>query len=158
MDDEIISKAHMRGVDRLYWDPAERASGILSMINSMRDQLRKKNIKAKRRPGDGIPTDWDLLCFAVEYVGAQAVALQDQHFLNIAIHAERWLYSAHYSNPSKIYGAPDRKKEKKGDEAVQGEGPKQAPKIHRSDESRDHDPGTGDHEEPPTPQGEGGGD
>ena len=154
---EPISKAHMKGVDRLWWDPAERASGILAMINNLREQLKKDNVKNKRHPTDGIPTDWDLLCFAIEYTGAQALAIQDPEFLSLAVAIERWLYSTHYSNPSKIYGPPD-KKEDKLREAIQSEGRKQTSKVRPSVEPRGDDTGAGDHEEPSAPEGAGGAD
>ena len=150
---EPISKSHMKFVDRLYWDPAERASGILAMFNNMREHLRKDNIKNKRHPTDGIPTDWDLLCFACEFIGAKAVAIGDPEFLSYAVSVEKWLYSAHYSNPSKLYGPPDR--EEVGGEVVQSEGPEQAPEVHPSDERGGDAQGSGDHEEPRSPEGTG---
>lgn len=108
-----IPKNQQRSIDRLYWTPSERAVGILSILETVRDGMREENEKKGRDPDYDVPSDWDFLCFAVEYIGQQALILDDPDFLKAAIWINRWLYSAHYNEPSKIYGSPDRKEPQK---------------------------------------------
>lgn len=105
-----ISTAHMRAVNRLYWSPEERATGVLALIDSMREHLKTEN-KRQHLPEDkDIPSDWDLFCFACEYAGQKAIEIGEEELLGIVVALERWLYSAHYSNPGRLYGQPDKLK------------------------------------------------
>ena len=108
---EQIPKEQMEAVDKLYWTPSERATGVHNMIREVREVIRKANIKSGLPPDTDIPSDLDLLCYAVEYMGMQAIAIGEETFQEIAIAASRWLYSVHYSNPGRLWGEPDRERE-----------------------------------------------
>ena len=115
---EPILPSVTKAIDKLYWTPSERASGVHSLLQEMLSHIRKKN-KSNGEPEDkDVPSDWDILCFAIEFTGVQAITLQDEEFLELAVEQGRWLYSAHYSNPGRLYGEPDREEEeqKKGDQ------------------------------------------
>ena len=106
---EAILEAQMKAIDKLYWTPSDRASSIHALFGDMRDYLKKQNVAEGRDPEWDVPSDFDLLCYAVEYMGSQAIVLGDEEFLLIAQHASRWLYSVHYSNPGRLWGEPDRR-------------------------------------------------
>lgn len=106
---EPIPKSQMDAVDRLYWSPSERATGVHSILREILEHLKK------RPDTPDIPTDWDTLCFCIEFVGAQSVVIEDPEFSELAVLLSRWLYSVHYSNPGRLYGEPDRK-EDEGDD------------------------------------------
>ena len=102
---ELIPKSQMDAVDKLYWTPGERATGVHSILREILDHIKKQPDKPE------VPTDWDTLCFCVEFIGAQSVVIQDPEFSELAVQLSRWLYSVHYSNPGRLYGEPDREKE-----------------------------------------------
>ena len=106
---EMILEEQMKAIDKLYWTPSDRASSIHALFGDMRDYLKKQNVAEGRDPEWDVPNDFDLLCYAVEYMGAQAVAIGDEDFILIAQHASKWLYSVHYSNPGRLWGEPDRR-------------------------------------------------
>ena len=56
-----------------------------------------------------MPSDWDIFCFAVEFVGQKSIELDEAELLAIAIALGKWLQAAHYSNPGRIYGEPEMK-------------------------------------------------
>ncbi len=111
---EEIPKEAMRAMDRLYWTTKERASSVHALIGGTREELRKQNVREGRDPEDDIPSDMDLLCYAIEYIGSMAIALGDEEFLLLAQHINIWLQSVHYSNPGRLWGEPDRKEEEDG--------------------------------------------
>lgn len=115
MSEEPISKKQMKVIDKLYWSPSERATGVYNLWLEKAAELRRTNIEERRPAEEGVPSDWDLLCFAVEYVGQQAIVIEDEDFLNIAVALARRLYSIHYSNPGKLYGNPDKSRERAED-------------------------------------------
>ena len=108
-----VSEGHIEAVDRLYWDPRERAMGVLAIIENVRESVREENEEKNRPREEGVPSNWDILCFAVEHVAQMSVALDGDELTPLARRLASWLYSTHYSYPSKIYGAPDRPKGKK---------------------------------------------
>lgn len=122
---EFISKAHMRAVDRLYWSPQERAMGVHALITSLRDHLREENKKHHLPEGKDVPSDWDLFCYACEYAGMQALIINEEELIGISVALNRWLYSAHYSNPGRLYGQPDKPKalREQKEEEKDGESP-----------------------------------
>lgn len=101
---EPISKKMMEVIDKLYYTPSERATGVMALIDDIRAHLRKMK-------DPEIPTDWDILCFAVEYIGQQSLVIGDDDFTAHCISVSRWLYAVHYSNPGRIYGQPDRQQD-----------------------------------------------
>lgn len=106
---EHISRLQMRSVDRLYWSPSERAHGIFALLETMRQGMREKNKEENLPQDQDVPSDWDILCFAIEYIGKQSIALADPDFTRAAVWLSKWLYSAHYNEPARIYGSPDKK-------------------------------------------------
>lgn len=90
---EPIPKAQMLIVDKLYRTPEERATHIWNLIQQVRD---------------GSWSDWDMVCFCIEFLGKQAVVLNDEEFLHYVMYTSRWVYSAHYSNTGRLYGKPDK--------------------------------------------------
>jgi len=93
---EPIPKTQMTLIDRMYLTPSERASKVHELIQKNR--------------GDGEFSDWDIICYCIEYLGAQALVLEEPEFLAHVAETSRWVYSAHYSNPGRLYGKPDRER------------------------------------------------
>jgi len=85
-----LPKAHILAVDRLWLTPAERATKVNAVLKGA--QL----------------TEWDVMCFAVEYIGMQSIAVDDEDLTGIAVALGRWLYTMHYNHPARLYGKPDR--------------------------------------------------
>jgi len=104
---EEIPPQLIESIDANYWSPSERATGVHALITAMRKQLEEDPKVDKR----DIPSDWDFFCYAIKYVGLQAVAIGDDSLIATAVELNRWLYSSHYSNPADIYGQPDKPKE-----------------------------------------------
>ena len=115
MDDPILPSL-MEAIDKLYWSPSERASGVNSLLREMLDHIKRKNKHDKKPEGEDVPTEWDILCFAVEFAGVQAIVIGDDELTGIAVALARWLYSAHYSNAGRLYGDPDKPEEEKKDD------------------------------------------
>lgn len=124
---EMISESFMKRIDSLYFSPSERASVVWKLINDERLRRQKANLKAKPEHHKEIPTDWDLLCFAVEFAGAQAIALQNDELLGVCVELSRWLYSIHYSNTTRLYGGPEKEPEPAGEEQAGPQAPQDAP-------------------------------
>lgn len=106
---DTISPEAIKAIDKLYFTTAQRASGVLSLLNDIRDYLRKQNRNNKRALDWDVPSDWDIFCFAAEYVGQKALEFGDDELLAIAVALGRWLNGAHYSNPHRLYGEPEIK-------------------------------------------------
>lgn len=138
MNGGTISKEQMRRIDELYYSPSERAGDVWTLIAQVTAYLLSKDKEA--------PTQWDLLCFAVEYIGSMALTMGDPPFLEKAMELSRHFYSIHYSNPSEIYGEPDRSQESQ-DETVPEEG-EGGEVLSGSNGDGDLQGGTGDNEEP----------
>ena len=98
----ILSDHEIDEVDKLYYSPQERAQGVYSILTQHLETL------VKEKKITDVPTPWDILCFAVEYVGMQAISIQDPKLLGISLALHEWLRGAHYSEPEKIYGKPDK--------------------------------------------------
>lgn len=96
-----ISEDHRKAIDNLYWSPRERAAGIHAMVESMRQTMAEAG-------ETDIPSDWDLLCWAIEYIAMQSVVLGHDRLTEVAKMGVSWLYSVHYNHAASIYGAPDR--------------------------------------------------
>jgi hypothetical protein len=130
-----ISRSHVEAIDRDYWSPAERAIGVNQIIGPLMEQLRA------REPYDS-PTDWDLLCWAVEYVGQQATETEIEPLINAAKQLAHVVYSLHYTHAARLYGVPDkrraRKEERKNADPLQ----ENRQSVSRSDEGGDHSRGT----------------
>jgi hypothetical protein len=91
----ILNKAWIEYVDSLYPSPSERAAMVHASID----------------PGI---TQFDLLCFAIEYTSGTAVGLfSDTELLGAMKIAARWLYATHYFGAPEIYGPPDLKRDSK---------------------------------------------
>ncbi len=101
----------MKAIDKLYWTPTERASGVNSLLREMFDHIKKHNKHRGKPEGEDVPSDWDILCFAAEFAGAQAIVLQDEELTGIAVALCKWVYDSHYTSPGLIYGQPDRDEE-----------------------------------------------
>lgn len=102
----IITKEQMEIVDKLYPPPDEQAAEVYALIRGMAGEIAAKNKEEGREEDEGVPTDMNLLCFAVEYMAQQSIVIGEEDFMKIAQVAVRWLYSVHYSNPGRIYGDP----------------------------------------------------
>lgn len=129
-----IPQKRIEQTDKLYWDPSERAMGVLNIIESVRQRLIEEN-KQKHKPEDtDVPSQWDILCFACEHVARMSVTMEDEELEVIARKLVSWLYSTHYSYPGKIYGAPDRPRgeEKSADDPTWEPSADDTPKgLHR---------------------------
>lgn len=95
-----ITKEQMELVDKLYDNPDERATKLYNELLDMYEETDKE-----------VPQVLDFLCFAISYIGQQALAMQDDIFLELAVNLNRWLWAAHYSNPGRLYGEPTLKEE-----------------------------------------------
>jgi len=102
---DLILDERLSYVDSKWWSPSERATGVHNLIIDLRKHLKE----VEKLPSSEIPSDLDILCFAVEYLGLQAVAIGDPILLDLAAQVSKWLYSVHYTTPELLYGAPDRK-------------------------------------------------
>lgn len=106
----VVTKYRIEKIDKLYWDPKERALGVHNLI---------ENFLAKEFPEDGDdfpPTQWDKFCYAIEVMSQMAIVMENNQFLEIARAASHWLYSTHYSNAETIYGNPDRSSKRNDDQ------------------------------------------
>ena len=91
----ILNKAWMEYVDSLYPSPSERAAEVHGRI-------------------DPDISQFDLLCFAIEYASGTAVGLfSDTELLGAMKIAARWLYATHYFGAPDIYGPPELKRDSK---------------------------------------------
>lgn len=90
-----IPKQRIEQVDKQYYDPKERALGVHQIVMPALE-------------GTG-PTQWDIFCWAVEYIGQTAIGLADDELLAHAKRLSNFLYSLHYSQPETLYGKPDRR-------------------------------------------------
>jgi len=91
----ILNKAWIEYVDSLYPSPSERAAEVHGKI-------------------DPDISQFDLLCFAIEYASGTAVGLfSDTELLGAMKIAARWLYSTHYFGAPEIYGPPELKRDSK---------------------------------------------
>jgi hypothetical protein len=108
---EEISREEIESIDKLYFTPGERASNVWWLLNDVRDHLRKQNEIAGRDPEYDIPSDFDILCFAIEFAGSMSLMLQHAEFTLKVIEATKYFYGIHYTNPQAIYGEPDRPQE-----------------------------------------------
>lgn len=101
-----LSKEEIKKIDSLYYDPRERAEAVHSIIT---EAMQKH---AAEHGEEHTPSQWDVLCFAIEFTAQMAIALGNETFLNHAKNGIGWLYQMHYNNASDIYGPPDREKGK----------------------------------------------
>jgi len=94
---ERLTPERMKGVDRFYLTPRERADKVWAVIQV--DDFNK----------------WDMLCFCVEYLGQLAIsyAMADRVFKSGVLLLGRWLHNAHYFFASEIYGEPDEEGSRK---------------------------------------------
>ena len=108
-----ISKLHMAIIDAKYKTPSERAQEVFDLLSSMQTFLQDNNKKEGKPEHEGVPSNWDILAFAIEYAGMQVIALggPEEHIAELS----RWFYSIHYSNPRELYGNPDRKAKEDGE-------------------------------------------
>ena len=146
-----ISKTHMEAIDRLWWSPQERATGVMGIINSVRDELKELGL-----PEDERPSDLDIFCFAVEYIAQQSLIINDEHLTLIAVALSQWMYTRHYTEAANLYGPPDKlkaekkaKKEAKENEAVHPEG-REEDEVQGGDGRRGVPRSVEDHEGAPT--------
>ena len=100
-----IPKSQIELVDKLYWSPSERADGVHSILREALDVI----------PGEDRPSQWDILAFCVEFIGAQSIVLGVDEFLDQVKAVSRMFYEFHYSNPASIYGEPDKLKVEEDD-------------------------------------------
>ena len=143
---EPITKERMELIDSFYPSPSQRATKVLTLLNLLNRELAKENKRAGRPPAEGLPTMMDQLCFAVEYLGQQAIAIGDPDLLHGAINVSRTFYAMHYSDPVAIFGIPELE-----DETLQEEGPE----VSGSERGGDHVESPRDHGEPPEVEGDG---
>jgi hypothetical protein len=108
LTEESIPPSVMEAIDKLYWSPNERASGVNALLREMLEHIRKHNKAKGLEENKNVPSEWDIFCFACEFAGVQAVTIGDDDLLDTVITLNRWLYSAHYSNPGRLYGEPDK--------------------------------------------------
>lgn len=108
---EPILPSVMEAIDKLYWSPSDRASGVNSLLREMFGHIKRKNKRNKKPEGEDVPSEWDVLCFCVEFIGVQSMVIENDEFTELAVEINRWVYSAHYSNPGRLYGEPDRTEE-----------------------------------------------
>lgn len=77
--------------DSKFLDPTERAEAVIEWLF----------IALGGEPGEDWkiagPTYWDLLCFAVNFIGQAAVASQDEGFIEAAKLCSNWVHQCHYS-------------------------------------------------------------
>lgn len=96
-----IAKGVIKTIDKLYYDPQERALGVNAILSPILDEIRKEH------PDDS-PSQWDVLCWAIEYLATMSTVVDEARFTELAKGLTRWLYEVHYSNPKGIYGEPDK--------------------------------------------------
>jgi len=106
MTNSIITPAHMKLIDHLYYSPSERASGVNAFINLARKTEEAINKEGGRPPDEDIPSPFDILAFAVEYLGSYVIALGGPE--EYMVELNRWFYGIHYTQPKELYGEPDR--------------------------------------------------
>jgi len=88
-------------VDSLWFNPEERASFVLGLIEAGRQHVDL--------PYD--PSFYDMLCFACQWIGRISIhELEgDKELYAIAVKLNQWLYSRHYFHTRDILGEPDKK-------------------------------------------------
>jgi hypothetical protein len=74
-----ITEELMKEVDKTTLDPGQRAQKVLLILRQNKEL-----------------TNWDILCFAVEYMGL--MSLQQPILMKAAQVITKWLYIAHYVN------------------------------------------------------------
>lgn len=84
-----LTEERIDEVDAKYPSPTTRAERIWKIIQK-----------------DGRPTDYDVTCFAVEWLGRMAIGpfSSDGLFRSIAKGLGKWLYNAHYHHAEEIFG------------------------------------------------------
>lgn len=117
---EILTPEWMKKVDKIYDTPKQRAARVHELIP------------------EGV-TQWDLLCFCIEYASGMAVAMfEDTDLYEGMKQAARWVYGMHYFQAPTIYASPDLKRVSKEKEDTDGVHP-----ISRGDQPSLRDLQTG---------------
>jgi hypothetical protein len=109
------AKEMIERIDAKYYSPGERASHVLKMIDMARDRLREAGV-----PEREIPTDWDILAFAIEWCNLKFTEMGEFELLMKSARVSQHFYSIHYTYPERIYGAPDREEQDDGPVSEEG--------------------------------------
>lgn len=141
----FITEEYIDKVDKDYYSPGERATTVLNMINMARTKMREAGV-----PEHDIPSDWDILAFAVEWCNLKFLEIGEVELATKAARVSNHFYSIHYTQPERIYGTPDRKAEDDG--SVREEGTQ----VPSGERRRDLPNSSRDHAESPPSEGSGG--
>lgn len=90
---------HLEAIDKLFPGPNERAHEIWSLIGSHPDLIER--------------TDWDWLCFCVEFIAMQSQ--QFNYLESIAKSLSRLIYTAHYHDRNSDEFKYQRRRNQSGD-------------------------------------------
>jgi hypothetical protein len=93
-----LRKEWIELVDKSYHSPQERAQEVFTILQLAGAELDLES------------STYDLLCFAIEFIGTQAIGphSNDRDFVSLSVTLSRWLYNAHYFHTKEILGEPDR--------------------------------------------------
>lgn len=97
-------KEHIERLDSLYYDPVERAQGVHNIVEKQLEFLHKQKLD--------IPTQWDMLCYAVQYVVMMSKGMNDEELTFLARKLNSKLFNIHYSNAEKMYPVADKKRDR----------------------------------------------
>lgn len=94
---EKITDELRKRIDAKFNDPVKRAEEVWTVIQLAADELGLDT------------TQWDLLCFACQFLAKEAIGAfsSDDDFVAIVKTLNRWLYNAHYFYAEEIYERVD---------------------------------------------------